>query len=373
MYFRLILFFILFSKLIFPQNNGNKVITDSLVTVEFSAVGDIMCHETQLIYAKISKDSFDFKSVFEKVKPILENSDFAIGNLETAFAGKESGYSGYPKFNTPDEFLEALKYTGFDLMITANNHSIDMGVKGLERTIDKLDEYGIYYNGTYKSKADQDSIRSYNVKGIESVILSYSYGSNVRNNKKSYSIMNFIDTLRIKNDIVRASATNPDLIIVYYHFGDEYKRYPSADQRDIVKKTIEYGADIILGSHTHVIQPVEFFKTNNGRIDTGFVAYSLGNFISNQRWRYTDSGVILNFSIIKEVNTGNIKLARIDYIPTWVYKGYTEGKREFKILPLSEKNISERESNLTKDDFAKMKQSYFDTMEIITKFADLPR
>ena len=221
----IILFF--FSALIFPQQRSNKAEGDSLITVEFSAVGDIMCHETQLIYARVLKDSFDFKPVFQKVKPIIEKSDFAIGNLETAFAGEESGYSGYPVFNSPDELLEALKYAGFDLMITANNHSIDMGLKGLERTIDKLNEHGIYYSGTNISKADQDSIRIYNVKGLEFAFLSYSYNSNLKVKKKNYSLLNFIDTLRIKNDIAKASEKKPDLIIVYYHYGDEYKRYPS--------------------------------------------------------------------------------------------------------------------------------------------------
>lgn len=363
--------FILFAELVLPQYHGYKINNDSLITIEFSVVGDIMCHETQLVFAEISKDSYNFKSGFKFIKPIIEKSDFAIGNLETTFAGNELGYSGYPIFNTPDEFLEALKYAGFDLMITANNHSIDMGAKGVSRTIDKLNEYGILSNGTNKSHTERDSVRIYNVKGMKFALLSYTYDTNVRLRGKNFSMINIIDSLSIKNDIVKTSECDPDLIIVYYHFGDEYKRYPSIYQREIVKKTIEYGADIILGSHSHVIQPVEFFKTNNGRIDTGFVAYSLGNFISNQRWRYTDSGVILNFSVIKEVESGNIILSRINFIPTWVYKGYTGGKREFIILPLSENKFEKENVNLTKDDLSKMKQSYDDTMEIMTKYVKL--
>ena len=135
-----------------------------------------------------------------------------------------------------------------------------------------------------------------------------------------------------------------------------------------MQETIEAGADIIIGSHPHVVQPVEFFKTHNGNLDTGFVAYSLGNFISNQRWRYSDSGVILNLKISKNIKSDSLYLEKVSYLPVWVFKGKTKIKNEYIIFP---SNISIDDSSysfLTRVQKNLMLQSFSDTKEILTRY-----
>ncbi|UCH64920.1 MAG: CapA family protein [Ignavibacterium sp.] len=347
---------------------------DSIITISISFVGDLMCHSTQFNYAYVEEDSFDFNGVFSEVKKYFNVSDFTIGNLETVFAGKELGYSGYPFFNAPDDFLFALKEAGFDFLITANNHALDQGEKGVRRTIYKLDELEIKHTGTFLSEKDRTSYKKYSINGIDVAIIAYSYGTNdVPIPKGKNYLINLIDTIFIKEDISNVKKLNPDITLVYFHFGEEYTRSPDSFQEEVVQKTIEYGADIIIGSHPHVIQPVNYFKTNNGNIDTGFVAYSLGNFISNQRWRYTDVGVILTMDITKNFTKDSVYINAVNILPTWVYKGDTKKGKGYIILPASIESDHPVMNYLTEEDKFKMHQAFSDTDSILSrKYNDIP-
>lgn len=340
---------------------------DSLQSITITVVGDLMCHSPQFQYAEVSKDSFNFLPVYRNVKKYLESSDFTFGNLETVTAGKElGGYSGYPFFNTPSSFITALTETGFDLLVTTNNHSLDRGEKGILKTIDEIQKRNLNYVGTYKSQQDQDSVRIFNIKGINVAILSYSYGTNGNPIPKGKDyLINLIDEKLIKEDINSAKQLRADLIIVHLHFGEEYKREPVRFQSDLVSKIIDLGGDIIIGGHPHVLQPVQFFKTNNSNLDTGFVAYSMGNFISNQRKRYTDAGLILTLKINK-CSSNKFKITEVSYIPTWVFKGNTLSGKEFVILPST--NFIDSTINLTKTDLEKMNQAFNDTRYILNKY-----
>jgi len=348
-----------------PQNVG---LEDSLLTAKLCFVGDLMCHSTQFNYAKVDADSFDFTGVFREVKSYLSEADLTIGNLETVIAGKENGYSGYPYFNAPDDFVYALKDAGLDLLITANNHALDQGWDGVKRTIDVINENKIHRTGTFTSQEDQDSIRIFQINSIKIAILAYSENTNgVSIPKGKYFIINLIDEERIKQDILLARNKNVDLVLVHLHYGPEYNREPSDYQNEIVRKIIEAGADIIIGGHPHVIQPFEYFPTNNTKLDSGFVAYSLGNFISNQRWRYSDAGVILNIQISKNLFTDSVYINDINYIPTWVFKGNTENGKEYIILPAQFSNDTTY-SFLSISDRKLMIQAFNDTKEIVTKY-----
>lgn len=352
---------------IIAQVNVDNTYTDSTKTITFCAVGDLMCHSTQYKYAQVNKDSFDFKPVYKFVKPIIEKADFAIGNLETTLAGSDRGYSGYPNFNSPDEYLEAIKYAGFDLFVTANNHALDTGKKGALRTVQKITEYGLLDNGTNQNENERDSIKVYEVKGLRFAFLSYTYGTNNAAPKGHKYLINNIDTQLIKGQLNLAKQLFPDLIMVYFHFGNEYERDPSKQQKEIVEKTISYGADIILASHPHVVQPIQKYKSEWGRIDSGFVAYSLGNFISNQRWRYSDCGVILNFTITQKNNDSKLYLSDLSFVPTWVFKGITEFKNEYIILPSNNNEVDSTYKFISEDDLQAMHESYNDTIEILYK------
>ncbi|MHB1687784.1 MAG: CapA family protein [Ignavibacteriaceae bacterium] len=372
--FPLFIFIFLFSLLINSVNGKafykEKKSADSLVIISISAVGDLMCHSVQFDYARVSADSFNFNPAFDSIKKYINSSDFVFGNLETVTAGKKSGYSGYPFFNTPDEFISAIKYAGFKLISTANNHALDRGEKGVLRTIEQLNKNNLNYNGTFISQSDRDSIRIFDIKGIKIAFLAYTYGTN--GNKipsgKSY-LINIIDTNLIHQDIVRARHEGADIILLHFHFGVEYKRLPTKYQQEIVSVSIRAGADIIIGGHPHVIEPVNYFKTNDVKMDTGFVAYSLGNFISNQRWRYSDAGVILTLIITKNISNNSIRISKVEYLPTWVFKGKTPSGNEYQILPAQIAFGCQIPKYLTSSDLMKMRQAFQDTKNILSTYS----
>jgi len=353
-------------------NHSSQSAVDSLMTANLSFVGDLMCHSTQFNYARVDADSFDFTGVFCEVKPFLSDAGLTIGNLETVIAGKTKGYSGYPYFNAPDDFIFALKNAGFDLLITANNHALDQGWDGVKRTIEVINQNKIHRTGTFISEADRDSIRIFMINSITIAILAYTENTNgVTIPKGKDFIISLIDEDRIKQDIRKARDKKVDFILVHLHYGQEYLREPDDYQKTIVKKIIDFGADIIIGGHPHVIQPFDYFKTNHTKPDSGFVAYSLGNFISNQRWRYSDAGVILNIQLTKNRFTDSVFISDISYLPTWVFKGNTERGREYIILPSQSFNDSSY-YYLTENDKELMREAFMDTREIILKYNKQP-
>lgn len=349
-------------------NQSNKNEQNSIVSVKLSFVGDIMCHTPQIEYAKVGRDNFNFSSTFKEIKEYLSEPDLTFGNLETVIAGKSKKYSGYPLFNSPDELLDALKETGFDLLFTSNNHSLDRGIEGVTRTLQEIRKRNLWNVGTYLSENERDSLLVINLKGIKFGILSYTYGLNGNYLPKSKSyLVNVIDTTLIRKDISRLKEKDADLILVYFHFGDEYSRNPSSYQSEVVDKTFKYGADVIIGSHPHVIQPMKLVNKNYGKLEKGFVVYSLGNFISNQRWRYSDAGVILNLEIKKNINIDSLWINDISIIPTWVFKGNTSNNNEFVILPSDTSQLKNNFPYLSKSDKEKLLESYNDTIEILFK------
>lgn len=306
---------------------------DSILYFTISAVGDLMCHSTQFKYVKQTDGTYQFAPCFSYIKPYLEKPDLLIGNLETTFAGERLPYSGFPLFNTPDAYATALKEVGFDFIITGNNHSNDTDTRGILRTISVLDNLGLAHTGTYSTKADRDSIRIAEIQNTRIAILNYTYSTNGIDLPpgKEYMV-NMIDSSLIVQDIAAAKNAGAELIIIYYHFGNEYERFPSPYQIRYTELAIEAGADIIFGSHPHVLQPAAFFPTKGGNIDTGFVIYSMGNFISNQRDPHTYEGIIVNLHFKKNVQTKKISLAKTDYVPTWVYRG-TNSKKLHVVFP----------------------------------------
>lgn len=340
-------------------------------TISFSFVGDLMCHAPQFESARVSQDSFDFNPVYSEIKEILSKSDYTIGNLETVIGGRELRYSGYPMFNTPEEYIRALKNAGFDILVTSNNHSLDRGIKGVFNTIDNLKKYDLLSFGTYKTEKDSDSILIVEKNGIKIALLAYTYGLNGNNLSKDYQYsVKQIDTLQIKKEILKAKGTNVDLIITYFHFGEEYQQEPNNFQKDIVARTIKYGADLIIASHPHVIQTIELFENEKSKLDQGFVAYSLGNFFSNQRWRYSNCGVVLNFTIEKINN--KLVLDTVSIEPVWVSKENVKGKYEYKLIPsdtVKYKNFRK----LNKIEKNKLVQSYYDTKNILRKVESFKR
>jgi poly-gamma-glutamate synthesis protein (capsule biosynthesis protein) len=317
-------------------------IEEQVVVITIGAVGDIMGHMPHVNAAFNREEAtYDFRGNFVHVKEIFQSVNLMIGNLETTLAGQERGFSGYPRFNTPDEMADALAWAGFDVLSTANNHSLDKGEQGVLRTLEVLRERGLIGVGTAASQEERNTLVILERNDIKVGFLAYTYGTNGLPipRGKDY-LVNLIDESLMADDIARLRV-QVDVVVVSMHWGDEYVRQPNDRQKELAAKLVSLGADIILGSHPHVLQPMEFIEAvdNDGNLRKGFVIYSLGNFISNQRDRYRDSGVILLVDIMKNLHTGTVEINQTRYVPTWVHKYYLGNKWNFRILPV-EKFIS---------------------------------
>jgi hypothetical protein len=347
-------------------------------SLKVSVVGDIMVHNTQLKSAYNSKcKCYDFKPSFEKVKKYLSATDILIGNLETTLPDNEKLYDGYPQFGTPNALAEALKDAGFHILTTSNNHSCDTGKIGLSNTIRVLDSLGIGRLGTYLSKEDHEKNRIHIIdkNGIKIAMLSYTYGTNGIAVPKGY-IVNLIDKETIKKDLQLAKETNPDLVAVYYHFGNEYERFPDKSQKTLIDFSIEHGADIILGGHPHVLQPYEVRNVEVAGVKKRVLyIYSLGNFISSQYRRYTDGGIIFNFTIKKKTislpdhKDKFIDFESVNYIPVWVHRNYVKDKLTYIVLPVEDYLENNKDIVLKEYEQKKMKLFYEDTIEHLEKYS----
>ena len=301
------------------------------IEIVIAAVGDVMMHGPQFKAAYVaSTGTYDFSDCFADIAPVIDGADLAIANIETTFAGAERGYSGYPAFNSPEQLLPALKDAGFDVLTTANNHTMDRGTSGIVSTIDFIQQGGFYQTGSYSTTAAAIQPLIVDVKGLKIGIVAATYSLNgfVLPEGKEYMVDLIDEQLLIKR-ITAARSAGADAVAVSLHFGNEYQRQPSDYQKKYADIAIKAGADIILGSHPHVLQPIEM-RTVPATADTttksAIVVWSMGNFISNQRDRYKDSGMIFTFKIRQEAPGEPIQILEATYLPTYVYKGPLNGK-----------------------------------------------
>lgn len=375
------------SKILNKPNNSSVVdnITKINTKVEtykasLTACGDVMAHMPQLkAQYNASTKEYYFDNNYKYVKKYIEKSDLAIANLETTLCKDDVyAYSSYPTFNTPDAIADALKNTGFDLLSTINNHSFDMSSLGVERTLATLKEKGFDTVGTRENKSDDEYIIE-NVNNIKLGITSYSYGE-IKNGTK---YLNGIKVSSDKNDLmnvfnatdsdeafntiystVKKYKDDTDMQIVILHWGDEYSRTPSTFQTELAQKLCDAGVDIIIGSHPHVVQPVEMIKSSDGNHET-LVIYSLGNYISNQRRQYlsmyTEDGLMVNIDIEKKSDEKEATVKKVTCIPTWVAKYSDSSKYVYEIIPIAD-DILSKTSYI---DSSYLKQSYKNTADQI--------
>lgn len=306
-------------------------------TFHLTALGDIMCHNTQYMDAyHTDTGEYDFSYVFKDVEYYIKNSNITIANLETTFAGEEVGYSNYPRFNTPDALAYNLKKLGVDVVSTAGNHSLDYGFDGLSRTIDVLDRADITHVGTYQTQEKRDTIVFKYVKGIKIAFLNYTYGTNgiTIPSDKSYCV-NLIDKDVIKNDIETAKSQKADIIVASVHWGNEYSTVPNDTQNELADFLFQNGVNIILGTHPHVLQKMEkkTVTLEDGSTQDGFIIYSLGNFISDQNADNTRTSIILDLQITKHIDD-SVTIDSVNYIPIYMYKNSTASTQKMKLLDI---------------------------------------
>ena len=295
-------------------------------------IGDVMQHQSQINHAyNPNTKTYEYDPCFEEVSSIIEQSDFCIANLEVTLAGPP--YKGYPQFSSPDELASALKRAGVDMLVTANNHSCDRRKKGLERTINTLENLGMEHTGTFINSQTRKLNYPYMIeeKGFKLALLNYTYGTNGLP-VDAPNVVNLINRDQILVDIKKAKDKSPDKIIAFLHWGPEYRSTPSSSQTQLADFLIKNGVDIIIGSHPHVLQPMENYYDENLNKDIVKV-YSLGNYISNQRDRYRDGGAMSRIVLEKDEN--GVRVKNTGYYLTWVQTKYVEGRKRWIILPVS--------------------------------------
>lgn len=355
------LIFTLLSSVSFSQDKVDS--TSHELSLLF--IGDIMGHGPQITsaYNKSTK-TYNYNSVFKYVSPQISSADFCIANLEVTLAGKP--YKGYPQFSSPDQLAVACKESGIDALVTSNNHSCDRGDKGVIRTIEVLDSIDMLHTGTFKDSADRKKNNPLIIEQncIRVAFLNYTYGTNGLDNHYP-AMVNRLDKDLIKADIEAAQKLNVDKIIVVTHWGLEYKPQPSKAQVDMGKFIFEAGADIIVGSHPHVLEKMVWEKKINEQTKEEVIVYSLGNYVSNQRARYKDGGAM--FQLTLEKTNGVTSIKSTGYYLTWVYTPVENGVKKYHVLPAAwYENNPDFFDN--KDSFNKMKLFLSDSRALYGKY-----
>lgn len=352
--------------------------TDNINKINLNAIGDVMAHEPQLNAQHDPKtNTYSFDNNYNYVSKYIQKADLAIANLETTLAGDSIPYSSYPTFNTPDALADALKNAGVDIISTINNHTFDKNDLGVERTLSILKSKNLDVIGTISNALD----KNYLIKEVNEIsigITAFSYGEIRDGNKflngikvsdNSKDKLNVFDMTNVDNAFNTINNTlkninNTDIQVLVIHWGEEYRRTPSEFQTKLAQKLCDSGVDIIIGSHPHVVQPVDMITSTDGNNET-LVIYSLGNFISNQRREllgtpFTEDGLMVDIEITKD--NEKTFISKVNCIPTWVNKYNQNGNIVYEVLPITEKENFSSLDNITLD---KIKNSYNNTISQI--------
>jgi 2',3'-cyclic-nucleotide 2'-phosphodiesterase (5'-nucleotidase family) len=350
----------------FTQSLNSWTADTSRIRIIFA--GDMMGHMPLVSSAYVdSSKTYNYLPIFDYVKQYVSSADLAVVNLEVTLAGPP--FSGYPQFSSPDALANALKEVGFDLLITANNHSLDRGKKGVERTIKVLDSLQILHTGTFKDSIDKSKSNPIIIKKNSFTIafLNYTYGTNGIK-VQSPNIINYIDTADIRRDISN-SRKLAEFVIVTTHWGIEYERSPNNEQRRIAEFMRKCGANAIVGSHPHVIQTMQKLYNANDSSEFVPVIYSLGNFVSNQRERYRDGGIIYELCLEK-TNTVT-KIESYGFLPVWVYRGTLNSKAKYQLIPPSQCDVAAKALNMDDQNKQKCLEFFNDTRQHLNNMTEV--
>jgi len=324
------------------------------VRVTIAFIGDVIPHERLVDSARVARTrpgdgenprggtaaaAYDFTPILRHVAPYLRAADYAVANLETPLAGPESGYTGFPLFNAPLELALALRQAGIDLCTTANNHCLDRGWSGLVATIDRLAQAGLAHVGTNRSLTESQTPLVVDLKGVHVGFLAYTEtlnGHSPPRERGTYAV-NRLDVDRVASDAALARLLGAEIVVALVHWGDEYQRQPHARQIAVTRALLESeavlsrGVDVIIGHHSHVVQPI----ARVGGLAGGpgkYVAYSLGNFLSNQPWRYSDSGLIAYLHL--EKSGFRARVTGLSYLPVYVQRDVSRFPTRYRALPV---------------------------------------
>ena len=369
-------------------------------TATIGAMGDLLMHkpifddhEKYNAAVQQADGSYDFSSLFQHIADPISGLDYAAVNLETTLASNDNGYiyNGYPLFNCPDSLIDAVKDAGFDMMLTANNHSYDTGMVGLNRTLEIIRGRGLVTLGTYLS-ADETKWTVEEINGIRVGMLCYTYATGVAETGRPSLNHNQVITepgrcnyfytenlvpfyTEVEGYLDEMEQAGAEATILFIHWGNEYQLTENQTQNEMAQKLCDLGIDVIIGGHPHVVQPVELLASTIDPEQKTVCLYSMGNAVSNQRLGFsqaittphTEDGILFSVTFEK-YSDGTVYLAEAEGLPTWVHKFRNDkGKDEYHILPLADENRDQWQSlfGISAATLTSLEKSYDRTTAIV--------
>ncbi len=295
--------------------------------------GDLMGHGGQIKAALTETGKYDYSPCFQFISPYLQSADLAIANFELTLAGPP--YKGYPQFSSPDQVLVDACNAGFDIFTTVNNHCMDGGKKGFLRTLKVFDSLDVPHLGTYRSHDEWEKNHPMIIerKGFKLGLVTYTYGTNGLPVPEPL-VVNMIDTIQMKADLVKAKELGAEYTIALIHWGEEYQTKANSEQEVLARLLLENGADIVIGGHPHVVQNATTDALPDNDITPQIVVYSMGNLVSNQRDINTDGGIMVELNLRRDTKDGLKQSCA--YMPYWVYRGEYDGLYQYYILPATD-------------------------------------
>lgn len=351
--------------------------------------GDLLISNNVLATSKIENGIYNFENIFKDIEKYVKSADYGVVNLETSLGGDKMEYCGFPRFNTPDSIVEAAKKTGFNMFLTASNHSYDLGYDALIRRIEVLEKNKVDYIGTRKHEKEKFH-KIIEVNNIKIGMLNYtketSYSSkdkiilnSTRNLDSQEKTREYIEVdeegkklistyngkykkdfyKAVKKDIKSLRKEGAEILVAYMHWGIEYKININNTEDQIAQKLCDLGIDVIVGGHPHVIEPIKVYTSKKSKKTTACI-HSLGNFVSGMRRTlkkenadYIEDGILFGYTV-KKYNNGTVEVDNIDILPTWVYK---DENKQHTIIPLDKEHKHEHYNE----------ESYNRTMELVEK------
>ena len=296
-------------------------------SVRIRAVGDLMVHQTQLDVARREDGSYDFHPQYARVAGALADADYTIANLETTIGRRDNrAWSGFPCFNTPESLLDAVKDAGVDFLTLANNHIVDRGFAGLQLTVDNVERWGFDHAGANRTPEEKERPVVVDAGGVKVGMLCYTEMTNgmekLKGNRavREYGV-NYLKGADFAADVDKLREAGAEVVFALPHWGAEYTQQPIQSVEATARKLVAAGVDVVIGSHPHMVQPVTWVEaqTESGQTRRGLVAYSMGNFISNMSKRYTDCGILLDFTL-KERASGGFDVTDVKVMPTFCWR-----------------------------------------------------
>lgn len=345
------------------------------VTATIVSAGDCVLHKLFQESALIGDDKYDFYPIFEAIKPYTEPASYSLISFESASTNKRNDYTGYPLFNCPPEIFDAFKKVGLDMVNNSNNHQLDRKLSGMYETRDNIQKAGLEVAGIYDGEEPRYLIKDLN--GIKVAIMAYTYSCNMNElaltEEQRYNHLSLIDEERMKKEITEMEE-KADVTVIAMHWGVEYTQKPNDSQKRLARDMISWGADVILGSHPHVVQPSEIISHEG---EDKYVIYSMGNFVSNQRRgasgypkthkELCEDSMLVHIEFLKDPKTGKTVIQKVDHIPTWLWR-YSENNRyKFKVIPVPELDYY-KNGEYPEEALYEAYESYKRTMSLVTDY-----